>query len=102
MGPGRRADRMPTSKISKRSIGPSSWSRELHDGRVAEAERGGNRPEGRPETRARLVRRVGILDAGPAHLEVLLGQAGHRVRELQGGYAVQLEQAAPAEGGEYL
>jgi len=44
----------------------------------------------------------GSLMFGPAHLDVLIGQSGHRVGELHGGYAVQLEQAAPAERREHL
>jgi hypothetical protein len=63
------------------------WSRYdamLGHGPVAEAQYGGNGPERPAEPSARLVRRVPVVDAGPAHLQVLGGQSRDRVGEFQG------------------
>ena len=68
---------------------------------VAEAEHDGNRAERPPEPGAGLVWCVRVVDVGPAHLQVLEGQARDRVRELHGRDVVCPEQPAPPERGEH-
>jgi MinD-like ATPase involved in chromosome partitioning or flagellar assembly len=73
----------------------------LGHGPVSEAQHHGNRPERQPEPRSGLVWRVRVVNIGPAHLQVLGRQPGHRVREFHGRDAVRLEQPAPPERGEH-
>src|SRR5450755_2246494 len=67
-----------------------------------EAEDDGQGTEGHAESASWLIRRIRLIDIRPAHVNMLDGQASHRVRELHGGCVVQLEQTAPAERREDL
>ena len=60
----------------------------------------GTRPERPPVPAAGPVAGPGRGDPGPAHAEVVVGEAGDRVRELHGRAVVSLEQGAPPEGRE--
>src|SRR5258708_18721180 len=89
--PGSRAPPQVTRRMAAAVLG---------DGRVIEAQHDRHGPEGPVESSSRLVRCLLIIYVWPAHVNMLLGQAGHGIGEFHGGCAVQLEQPAPAERGE--
>ncbi len=63
----------------------------LGHGPVTQAQHNRNRPEGHAEPRAGFVRRARVIYVGPAHLQILGGQAQDRVREFHGRDAVHLQ-----------
>src|SRR5579875_2612965 len=58
-------------------------------GRIVEGEHHRHRTEWPPESCPRLIRGVGLVNAGPPHIDLVNGETGHRVREFHGGCAVR-------------